>query len=84
MLYAVGFFEPDGDKMKANAERFLGWFFALGCGALVCVTLRVSLFTRVGEKMTHKLRLLSFQASHTHTHIHTHTHRHTNTHKHIN
>jgi ATP-binding cassette subfamily B (MDR/TAP) protein 1 len=66
LIYAdiiVGFFEPDEDLLRAQSRKFLGYFFCLGCAAFIAVSVRVSLFSRVGEKLTRNLRLICFQAS---------------------
>ena len=60
VIYAdiiVGFFEPDADKLRATSKNFLGYFFCLGCAALVAVTMRVSIFTSIGERLTRKVRV---------------------------
>ena len=49
-------------NMAANALQYLGWFVLLGVGAFVGVLCRVSVFTYLGERLTRKLRALTFEA----------------------
>jgi ABC-type multidrug transport system fused ATPase/permease subunit len=58
----AAYFQPDDAVLRQQSLQYLGWFFLLGFGALVGVFCRVSVFTFIGERLTRKLRALSFKA----------------------
>lgn len=56
------YFTPDDGAMRDKSLEYLGWFVLLGFCSLVGVLCRVSVFTYLGERLTRKLRALSYSA----------------------
>jgi ATP-binding cassette, subfamily B (MDR/TAP), member 1 len=55
------YFQPSS-VIESDGASYVGWFFLLAFACLVGVFCRVSVFTFMGERLTRKLRIATFQA----------------------
>jgi len=54
------FSEPDIELMQKNAKEMAGWFMLLAGGAGLANFVQIYFFTGIGEKLTYRLRKMSF------------------------
>ena len=57
----VVFFSPDADFVRKTAGEYLGYFFILAACCMLFISVRISTFTYLGERLTKKLRAASFR-----------------------
>jgi len=58
----VVFFSPDADFVRKTAGEYLGYFFILAACCMLFISVRISTFTYLGERLTKKLRAASFRS----------------------
>ena len=56
------FFQTDDAKLREQSLSVIGWFFALAAGNFVASFLRIATFSYLGEKLTHRLRTLTYRS----------------------
>ena len=56
------FFSPDADYVRKTAGEYLGYFFILAACCMLFISVRISVFTYLGERLTRKLRDASFRS----------------------
>ena len=56
------FFSLDNDVIRRTALEYLGYFAILALACFTLISIRISIFTRLGERLTRKLRDSSFRA----------------------
>jgi ATP-binding cassette, subfamily B (MDR/TAP), member 1 len=56
------FFQPDDAKLRSQSLNVIGWFFALAAGNFVASFLRIATFSYLGEKLTRRLRTLTYSS----------------------
>ena len=56
------FFSPDNVALKQQTEEYLGWFALIGAAQLGFTVLRIGFFVMAGERLTRRLRTMTFRA----------------------
>jgi ATP-binding cassette subfamily B (MDR/TAP) protein 1 len=56
------FFDPSDDTLRAKSAQYCGAFVGIACATFVATTLRIGMFSLVGERLTRRLRVLAYTA----------------------
>ena len=56
------FFDPSDDALRAKSAQYCGTFVGIACATFVATTLRIGMFSLVGERLTRRLRVLAYTA----------------------
>lgn len=56
------FYVTDMNQLKRDAGAYAGYFFALACGIMICVTLQQWSFGVMGHRLARRIRVLLFQS----------------------